>query len=97
MRASEILIAIRRSISRGEYDLTVHAVEEMTGDDLDVYDIENAVLTGVLVNEQTDDPRGTRYTIAGFASDRKTRVEVVGRFKETGVFLVITVYAITVM
>jgi len=44
---------------------------------------------------ETDDPRGARYTIVGMAVNERTRVGVVGRFKETGIFLIITVYAVT--
>jgi hypothetical protein len=44
---------------------------------------------------ETDDPRGARYTIVGMAVNERTRVGVVGHFKETGIFLIITVYAVT--
>jgi hypothetical protein len=83
---------IREKIRLGEYDMTVHAVEEMAEDDLDVLDIEEAVLNGGVVRSSKDDPRGTRYTVEGLALDGEKLVGIVGRFHGTSQFLIITVY-----
>jgi hypothetical protein len=72
--------------------MTVHAVEEMAEDDLDVLDIEEAVLNGRVVRSSKDDPRGTRYTVEGRALDGAKLVGIVGRFHGTSQFLIITVY-----
>jgi hypothetical protein len=72
--------------------MTVHAVEEMAEDDLDVLDIEEAVLNGGVVRSSKDDPRGTRYTVEGLALDGEKLVGIVGRFHGTSQFLIITVY-----
>ena len=90
-----ILDAIRSAIVDGAYDLTRHAVDEMAEDGLLLADVEHAVLTGTITKAETDDPRGTRYTIVGPAEGMKTEVGVVGRFTETGVYLIITVYEAT--
>lgn len=90
--ANHTLHSIQEAISHGEYDVTVHAVEEMAEDGLDIFDIECAVMNGSLAKTESDDPRGTKYTIVGEAVNGRTRVAIVGRFKETGVFLIITVY-----
>jgi len=87
---------IRDAVIRGEYDLTRHAVDEMAEDGLIIFDVESAILEGEIVNTEIDDPRGTRYTIVGLAQDGKTEVGVVGRFTETGIYLIITVYELTV-
>lgn len=60
-----------------------------------ILDIESAILDGEITKTETDDPRGPRYTIVGLAEDRKTEVGVVGRFTETGTYLIITVYEVT--
>lgn len=86
---------IQTAIVNGEYDVTVHAVEEMAEDGLDILDVEAAIASGQLAKTETDDPRGARYTIVGIAMDGRTRVGVVGRFKETNIFLIITVYAVS--
>jgi hypothetical protein len=56
---------IREKIRLKEYDMTIHAMEEMAEDDLDVLDIDEAVLNGRVVRINKDDPRGTRYTVEG--------------------------------
>jgi hypothetical protein len=64
----------------------------MAEDDLDVLDIEQAVLNGQIVRRHKRDPRGTKYTIEGLAVDGERVVGVVGRFHATDRFLIITVY-----
>jgi len=67
----------------------------MAEDDLGILDIENAILSGEIAKTETDDPRGPRYTLVGVAEDRKTEVGTVGRFTETGTYLIITVYEVS--
>lgn len=45
------------------YDMTVHAMEEMAEDGLDILDVEHAVLSGQVIERKKDDPRGTKYVI----------------------------------
>ncbi|MCP4216387.1 MAG: DUF4258 domain-containing protein [bacterium] len=85
---------IRDAIRNGNYDMSLHAVEEMGDDNLRIVDVESAVLNGKIVEQQKDEQRSTKYVVRGLCSLRSTSVGVVGRFKETGVFLIITVYAI---
>jgi hypothetical protein len=75
--------------------MTYHAVEEMAEDNLGIFDVESAVLSGKIIKREKDDPRGTKYVIKGIGIDQSTPVGVVGRFKETEIFLIITVYRIT--
>jgi Domain of unknown function (DUF4258) len=86
---------IREKIRLYEYDMTLHAMEEMAEDDLDILDIECAIFNGEIARSEKGDPRGTRYVVNGTAVDRQTLVGVVGRFTTTGRYLIITVYAIT--
>ena len=93
--SQRLLRRIRGAIINGDYDLTRHAIDEMAEDGLGIFDVERAVLDGEITKTETDDPRGSRYTIIGLAEDRKTEVGVVGRFTETGIYLIITVYEVT--
>ena len=86
---------IRQKILLRDYDLTIHAIEEMAEDDLDVLDIEHAVLNGQVVRRHKRDPRGTKYTIQGLALDGERVVGIVGRFPAIDRFLIITVYDIS--
>ena len=92
--ASRELERIRNAILDRRYALTEHAYEEMDEDDLDVLDVESAILTGEIDQVLTMDPRGTRYVVIGNATDQETPVAVVVRFVEHDQLLVITVYQI---
>jgi Domain of unknown function (DUF4258) len=89
-----IIELIRDAIRNGNYVMTHHAIEEMADDFLSIYDVENAILSGHLMETQKGEPRGNKYVINGVSGIHATHIGVVGRFKETGVFLVLTVYAI---
>jgi hypothetical protein len=54
-----ILERIRDKIRFGHYDMTAHAMEEMAEDNLDILDVEHAILSGQIVQAEKDDPRGT--------------------------------------
>jgi len=60
--------------------MTIHAAEEMAEDDLDILDIEEAILNGQVVDRTKLDTRGTKYTVEGLALDGETPVGIVGRF-----------------
>ncbi len=92
--ASRELERIRSAVLDQRFTLTEHAYEEMDDDDLDVLDMESAILTGRIEQTLTKDPRGTRYVVVGTATDQVTPVGVVVRFVEHDQLLVITVYEI---
>ena len=83
-----------RILSRS-FDMTIHAMEEMAEDGLDILDIEEAILNGQIVHRTKRDPRGAKFTIEGIASDGETPVGIVGRFQSNDKFLIITVYEVT--
>lgn len=92
--ASKELERIRDAILDQRYTLTEHAHDEMDEDNLDVLDVEAAILTGQIDETLTMDPRGTRYVVIGTATDEETEVGVVVRFVEHDQLLVLTVYEI---
>ena len=75
--------------------MTVHAIEEMAEDDLDILDVEQAVLNGQIVRREKDDPRGTKYVVEGLAADGEISVGVVGRFQANERYLIITIYEVS--
>lgn len=93
--SKRILTRIRAAIRSETYDMTMHASEEMAEDALDIVDIETSILNGKLAKSEKDDPRGTRHIVHGAGSDRKAQIGTVGRFTETGRYLLITVYKVT--
>jgi hypothetical protein len=90
-----IIDRIRQKILLRDYDMTIHAVEEMAEDDLDIFDIEEAILNGRVVRRSKRDLRGTKYTMEGLALDGERPVGIVGRFHGIDRFLIITVYEVT--
>ena len=92
--ARKDLERIRNAILDHRYSMSEHAYDEMEADNLDVLDIEAAVLTGEIEEVLTLDHRGTRFVVVGSATDEKTPVAVVVRFVEHDQLLVITVYEI---
>jgi hypothetical protein len=89
-----VLEKIRACIRTGHYETTFHANDEMVDDDLDILDIENSILTGQIVKIETDDPRGTKYTIYGTGMNNDVPVGTVGRFTASGKYRIITAYEI---
>jgi hypothetical protein len=87
-----ILEKMRQAVLDHAYVMTPHGELEMRKDRLDVVDVESAILTGRIEAVFSDDPRGWRYEVVGFACDLSTRVGVVIRF--AGAMLIITVYEI---
>ena len=74
--------------------MSAHAMEEMAEDDLNIVDVETAILNGAVARSRKDDPRGREYVVEGTGSDGQTAVGVVGRFTDGGRYLIITVYRI---
>ena len=79
---------IRQKIRFQQYDMSAHAMEEMAEDYLTIMDIETAILNGCIVRVEKDDPRGSKYIIAGTAVNLQTPVGVVGRFSTSGTGIV---------
>jgi hypothetical protein len=84
---------IRDKIRAEEYDLTIHARNEMEADDLTILDVEAAILNGQIRRRERDFLRWTKYVIEGISLDGRP-VGIAGRFTETDFFLIITVYEI---
>jgi len=90
----QTLERIRSAVLSRRYAFSEHAYDEMDEDNLDVLDVEAAILTGQIDAVLTDDPRGTRYVVVGTGCDLTTQVAVVARFVEGEQLLIITVYEV---
>lgn len=86
---------IREKIRLRQYDMSAHAMEEIAEDMLTILDVEEAVLNGQVIRLEKDDPRGTKYVVVGTSLGQQIPVGVVGRFTNTGRYLIITVYEVT--
>ena len=88
---------IREKVRLRQHDMSAHAMEEMAEDGLDIEDVEHTILNGRIARIEKDDPRGTKYVVEGIGTDGLTPVGVVGRFTNTGRYLIITVYDISAL
>ena len=65
---------IRQLIREGRYEISIHAQQERLEDDLDVEEIEQAVLDGELLEEYPNDPRGPSCLVGGQAEAKPIHV-----------------------
>lgn len=86
-----MLARIRQAIREQRYQISSHANEEMTDDDLQAIDIEQIILSGHIARRLTHDPRCPRYEVVGETTDGR-RTVVVCRFLPSGVLRIITTY-----
>ena len=83
---------MRELIRSLEYVMTIHGEEEMENDKLSILDIENAVLTGEIVERQRDENTAElKYLITGKTLD-DSDVTVVAKLGLTGKLVIVTVY-----
>ena len=87
-----ILSRMREKIRSLQYVMTLHAEEEMNSDDLSIFDIEQAIMTGQITERQKDIETGEwKYLIRG-KSIEDNDVVVVSKLSPMGKLIIITVY-----
>ena len=75
-----------------QYAMTFHAEEEMTDDNLSIFDTERIVFTGKIVERQKDhNTKEWKYIVEGETISGSMAV-VVGKLSITGKLVIITVY-----
>ena len=58
---------IRRLVRQGQYEFSIHAQQERLEEDLDVTEIEEALVQGEIIEDYPDDPRGESCLVLGYA------------------------------
>jgi hypothetical protein len=87
-----ILQRIQAKIRALDYVMTTHADQEMDDDDLTIFDIEQVLLTGQIIERQRDQQTGDwKYLIQGLTDDG-LNVIVVAKLSPTDTVVIITVY-----
>jgi len=74
--------------------VSIHAAEELDDDDLTIFDLENIILTGAIVERQRDrQTREVKYILRGYTlSD--VPAETVVKIAPDGNLFVITIYRV---
>jgi hypothetical protein len=88
-----IINRIKEKVRSRQYVMTLHAEEEMADDDLSIFDVEGAILTGQIVERQKDPMSAEwKYVIKGHGLD-DTSISVIVKLSPTGKLVIITVYS----
>jgi len=87
-----ILVQLRQRIRTRAYLLTVHADEEMDADELSIYDIEQCILTGQIVERQKDSKTGEWKCLVKGATLQRDQLFLVAKLSPTRKLVSITVY-----
>lgn len=88
-----ILKRMRDKIRGREYLMTLHAEEEMDDDGISIFDVESAILTGVIIERQADRvSREPKYLVRGRAVAGGESIVVVAKLGPTGKVVILTVY-----
>jgi uncharacterized DUF497 family protein len=87
-----ILNRMREKVRALQYVMTIHAEEEMNDDGLSIFDVEQVILTGQIVERQRDAETGEwKYLIKGKSVEGVDAV-VVSKLSPAGSLVIITVY-----
>lgn len=87
-----ILRQMREKIRTRHYVMTLHAEEEMNDDDLSIFDVERAILTGRVTERQQDLVTGEWKYLVADRSVHEKDVVVVAKISVTEKLVIITVY-----
>jgi len=83
---------MRDKVRNCQYVMTLHAEEEMSDDELTIFDVERGILTGEIVERQKDAQTGEwKYLVRGHTVTGDD-IAVVGKIGLTGKLVIITVY-----
>jgi len=81
---------IQKKIRNGDYFFSLHGDQERQNDNLIIVEVEDALLSGRVLEQYKDTGRGKSCLVAGFTPKGKPIHVVCG--KEEDVLVVITVY-----
>jgi hypothetical protein len=85
---------MRELVRASQYVLTIHANEEMEADGLSVFDVEQCIMTGRIVERQKDRVSGEwKYVIHG-KTVAESDVAVVAKPGPTDKVIVLTVFVL---
>ncbi len=88
----EFLAALRLCVQEGRAALTNHAYDEMVDDDFYVFDLEQCIYTGTIIERQWDEGlQDWKYVVYGQSSDEGD-IAVIAQITRTHTLVFITTY-----
>lgn len=86
---------IKQCLIEKSYEFSFHAQQERLEDDLDITDIEAAMMNGEVLEDYPDDPRGESCLLLGYVGEHPLHI-VVGwarmKLRDKKALRIITVY-----
>ncbi len=90
----KILLQMQEKVRNQDYVMTGHARKEMNEDELTIYDIEQGILCGEILERQRDRETGEwKYRVNGETMIGED-IEVITKLSITGKLVILTVYLI---
>jgi hypothetical protein len=87
-----VLQQMRECIRTRQYVMTIHATDEMYDDNLSIFDVESAVLTGQITERQKDSTSGEwKYVLKG-RTMKEENIFVIGKISPVNKLVMITVF-----
>ena len=83
---------MREKVRNLEYVMTIHAEEEMEDDTLSIFEVENVILTGEIVERQKDNETGEWKHLIGGKTLDDNDIIVVAKLSLVDKLVIITVY-----
>ena len=65
---------IKRCVIEKSYEFSFHAQQERLEDDLDITDIEVAIMNGEVLEDYPDDPRGESCLLLGYVGENPLHI-----------------------
>ena len=88
----KVLWQFKKCVRENKFIVTLYADEELDEDELSIFDIERAILTGNIIERQKDSEKSEwKYLVRGQAIDKKDII-IVAKPTSTGKMAIITVY-----
>lgn len=81
---------IQQHILRNDYEISIHAEKERYAENISMIDIENAIVSGEILEDYADDPRGESCLILGYSRGRA--IHIVCGYTTIRTLRIITVY-----
>jgi hypothetical protein len=85
---------LRELVRAGDYVVSHHAADELEDDDLTIFDLENIILTGQILERQRDrNTDETKHLVNGKTLEDH-EAETIVKIGFTGMLIFITVYVV---
>lgn len=85
---------IQQLVRQGRYEVSIHAQQERLDEDLDIIEIEEALVQGEILEDYPNDPRGESCLVFGYAGAKPIHIVVGWARKSVSeqILRIITVY-----